>query len=587
MADDVYFEEELRYLRDEGARFARMYPQRAQHLNLDSVKGGSPHIQRLFEGFAFLSAGIRRRLDDSYPELTEGLTDMLWPRLLEPVPGMCVVEFSPRPGALQNSYTIKKGTPMFTVPDPETGVNCQFMVTHDVTMNPITLDNVECVTDASGKDTLTLAFKIDPGIPPESLRLAPLRLYIHDDLASALRIRKALLRDVESVAVRDDLGQTKRLVPVDTFVEGGFSEDDDLFPESQDVNRPLSLIRDYFTFPERFLFVDIFGFDRLPRGDKSPTMFFLDVRFDRKISGGTVLTKSNLKLYCAPAVNVFRRDAEPLSVDGEKIEYDLVSDGGRPKCYAIRAVESVTGIDAVTGERREYGKFRKPGAARSYSLRRVRQSSGDPRIKLSMNGQQTVNGRLIRETLHIETWQTNGTLARKTAIDGGLRKPAPNFPEFVTFRNITLPNNPVNPPNSDEYLWIFLSHMASMYSDFNNAGKLKEFLYTYDWVGMSQRRGMRAGVDTWGKRPEIEAILSVAHKPVDLAIDRAVIRGTEMNVAVDDDVASEESLFLLGAVLARALSCMTSINTFLRLVFTMQVSGKTFEWCCQTGESRG
>jgi len=587
MVNDVYFEEELRYLREEGERFARMYPQRARYLKLDSIKGGSSRIERLFEGFAFLSASIKRRLDDGFPELTEGLAEMLWPRLLEPVPPACIVEFTPRPGMLQGSYTISKGTEMFTPPDPDSSVSCQFSTTHDVIMNPFTLDKVEYAAGASGKDALTLAFKIDQGIRPESLRMSPLRMYIRADLSSALRIRKSLLCDVEEAVLRDNLGRKVQLIPKDTFIEGGFSESDDLFPEPQNVNRPLSLIRDYFTFPERFLFVDIFGLEKLPRGDKPPSTLFLDIHFDRKIPGGAVLTKSNLKLYCVPAVNVFKRDAEPLYVDGERNEYDITSDAVRPKCYAIRSVESVTGIDAVTGERRVYNKFRKPGAPRSYSLRRERQPNGDQRMKLSMNGQQTEKGRIIKEMLHIEAWQTNGTLASKTAAGGGLRKPAPNFPNFITFENITTPENPIHPPDSDEYLWIFTSHLASMYSDFNTAEKLKNFLYAYDWIGMEKRSGIRGGVDLWEKRPEVEAILSVSFKPIDLAVNRAVIRGTEMNIAIDENSATEESLFLLGTVLCRALSCMASINTFLRLVFTMSVSGKTFEWCCQAGERAG
>jgi type VI secretion system protein ImpG len=587
MINDVYFEEELRYLREEGERFARMYPQRARYLNFGSAKGQNTHIGRLFEGFAFLSAGIKRRLDDGFPELTEGLVEMLWPRLLEPVPSTCIVEFAPRPGMLQGSYTIRKGTEMFTAPDSDSTVSCQFSTAHDVTINPLTLHNAEYATSASGKDTLTLAFKIGTGIRPESLRLSPLRLYIRADLASALRIRKSLLRDVEEVTIRDDFGRVAPLAPQNMFIEGGFAESDDLFPEPQNINRPLSLIMDYFTFPERFLFVDIFGLDSLPPSDKPPSILFLDVRFDRKIPGGAAMTKSSLRLYCAPAVNVFRRDAEPLYIDGERNEYDILPDAVRPKCYAIRSVESVTGTDAVTGERHVYGKFRRPGAPRSYSLHRERQPDGDIRIKLSMNGQQTENSRIIKETLHIETWQSNGTLAGNAVVGGNLCNPAPNFPNFITFENITTPNNPIYPPDSDDYLWVFMSHLASTYSDFNDAEKLKCFLYAYDWVGMGQRNGIRGGADAWEKRPEVEAILSVTFKPVDRAVDRAVIRGTEMNVAVDETSATEESLFLLGTVLGRALSCMASINTFLRLVFTLSVSGKTFEWCCQSGERAG
>jgi type VI secretion system protein ImpG len=275
-------------------------------------------------------------------------------------------------------------------------------------------------------------------------------------------------------------------------------------------------------------------------------------------------------------VNVFRRDAEPVLVGGEKSEYCLVSDSARPECYAIQSVESVSGIDSVTGERRRYGRFSGPGGSeRFYSLRRDRLSGGAPVIKLSMNGCQTEGGRLIRETLRVETWQSNGALARRAAAAGNLRLAAPNFPDFITFANITIPNNPVNPPPSDEYLWTLLSHLSATYSNFCDAGRLKEFLYTYNWGGEG------------GKRPEIESILAVSHKPIDLAIDRAVIRGTEMCIVIDERAAPQEVLFLFGTVLARALSCMASVNTFLKLVFTMSPSGKTLVWHCRAGEGWG
>jgi type VI secretion system protein ImpG len=321
--------------------------------------------------------------------------------------------------------------------------------------------------------------------------------------------------------------------------------------------------------------VDIRGLDSLPRGAKPPSTLSLEIRFDRKIPSHIALTKSTFRLYCTPAVNVFRRDAEPVVVSGEKGEYRLVSDSAHPEYYTIQSVTSVTGIDSATGERRKYGKFAKPGGPqRFYSLRRDRLPDGGPAIKLLMNGRQTENGRLIKETLHIETWQTNGTLARKAATAGNLRLAAPNFPDFITFSNITLPNNPVNPPSGDEYLWTFISHLSCTCSNFCDAGKLKDFLYTYDWAGAGN------------KRPEIESILSVSLKPVDLAIDKAIIRGTEMNIAIDERAAPEEALFLFGTVVARALSCMASVNTFLKLAFTMSPSGKQLVWHCRSGERR-
>jgi len=581
---DVYYEEELRYLKEEGARFSKKYPQRARYLNLESARDRDPKVEALFEGFAFIAAGIRERIDDALPSLAEGLTGLVWPQFLHPIPALCIVEFTPRAGTLQGACSLRRGTPMFTDPDPTTGVSCQFTTARDVRVNPISVTGVWVVNNDNGKDSLTVTFKFDKGIRPEALDLSPLRVFINDELPAALHIRKMLLHHAEEVILSDDAGRSKTLYPRDIFVEGGFGEDDGLFPEPQRAGRALNLIRDYFAFPERFMFVDLYGMDSLVRNDGgAASTLSLQVRFDRKLSAKVSLSRETFKLHCVPAVNVFKRDAEPILVDGKRREYDLVSDAARPECFAIHGVTSVVGIDCATGVRHEYERYRKRGGAlndrRFYSIRTEEFSgdgllyNNDRRLKLSMNGRQTEGGRLIRETLHIETWQTNGALARKALTGGGsLHKAASDFPDYITFTNITKPNPPVNPPSGGEYLWTFLSHLAGAYTNFGDAESLKELLRVYDWGGRSELR------------PEIEAIRSVSVTPSDLSVDKAVIRGAEMNVVVDESAASEESLFLLGTVLARSLSCMASINTFLKLILTLPVSGRSYEWYCRAGE---
>ncbi|MDR2693541.1 MAG: type VI secretion system baseplate subunit TssF [Chitinispirillales bacterium] len=578
---DVYYEEELRYLKEEGARFAGKYPRRAGYLNLESAKDRDPRVEALFEGFAFIAAGIRERIDDALPNLAAGLAELVWPQLLHPIPATCVAEFKPRPGTLQGICVLRRGTPLFTDPDPATGVSCQFATTREVRVCPVSVWEAQADSGADGKDVLTVSFKFDRGIRPEALNLSPVRVFINDELPAALHIRKMLLHHAEEVILSDDAGRSKSLPPQDVFAEGGFGEDDALFPEPRRAGRALDLIRDYFAFPERFMFIDIRGLDALAGGGSAASALSLKVRFDRKFSAKVSLSRETFKLHCVPAVNVFRRDAEPISVDGRKYEYDLVSDAGRPDCFAIHSVASVMGIDGVTGERRVYEKYRKTGGGkqRFYTLRAEELSGdgrlrgNDRRLKLSMNGRQTEEGRLIRETLRVETWQTNGALARKVFMEGAaLRKAAPDFPDYVTFTNITKPSPPVNPPGGDTYIWAFLSHLSCAYTNFGDAESLKELLRAYDWGGNAE------------PRPEIEAIRSVSIKPSDLSVNKAVLRGAEMNIAVDERAVPEENLFLLGTVLARSLSCMSSINTFLKLILTMPVSGGSYEWYCRSGE---
>ena len=60
-----HYQEELAFLRASGREFAKANPATA---GLLSERGGDPDVERLLEGFAFLTARIRERLDDAVPE---------------------------------------------------------------------------------------------------------------------------------------------------------------------------------------------------------------------------------------------------------------------------------------------------------------------------------------------------------------------------------------------------------------------------------------------------------------------------------------------------------------------------------------
>ena len=53
-----YYERELRYLREVGAEFARDFPKIAGRLSLEEFTCADPYVERLLEGFAFLSARV-------------------------------------------------------------------------------------------------------------------------------------------------------------------------------------------------------------------------------------------------------------------------------------------------------------------------------------------------------------------------------------------------------------------------------------------------------------------------------------------------------------------------------------------------
>lgn len=75
MAQDKYFREELSFLKEQGKHFTEVHPQLSRFLHGQVT---DPDVERLLEGFAFLTARLREKVEDEFPELTHSLINMLW-----------------------------------------------------------------------------------------------------------------------------------------------------------------------------------------------------------------------------------------------------------------------------------------------------------------------------------------------------------------------------------------------------------------------------------------------------------------------------------------------------------------------------
>ena len=59
-----YYERELAIMRDLAAEFAARHPKIAARLSIGRDDSQDPHVERLLQGFAFLTARVHKRLDD-------------------------------------------------------------------------------------------------------------------------------------------------------------------------------------------------------------------------------------------------------------------------------------------------------------------------------------------------------------------------------------------------------------------------------------------------------------------------------------------------------------------------------------------
>jgi type VI secretion system protein ImpG len=139
-------------------------------LNIDRIGERDPHVERLFEGFAFLMGRLRHKLDDELPELTEGLVSMLWPHYLRMIPSLSILELNPASGALQRHETLASGLEVMSDPIPtpvgtsslaaqgrsaggET-VECIYRTTQAVDLYPLRLTEANATTREDGRSVL-------------------------------------------------------------------------------------------------------------------------------------------------------------------------------------------------------------------------------------------------------------------------------------------------------------------------------------------------------------------------------------------------------------------------------------------------
>ena len=114
-----FYRDELSFLRLQGREFADAHPQLTRFLSEQST---DPDVERLLEGFAFLTGKLREKVEDEFPEITHSLLNMLWPNYLRPVPSCTIMRFDPQLHAISERQTVERHTEIKSRPVAVEGV---------------------------------------------------------------------------------------------------------------------------------------------------------------------------------------------------------------------------------------------------------------------------------------------------------------------------------------------------------------------------------------------------------------------------------------------------------------------------------
>ena len=121
-----YYQRELAYLRKAGADFAQSFPKVAGRLELGPDQAEDPNVERLLEGFAFLTGRLQRNLEAEVPRLSAALLSLVQPHLVSPTPALAIARFDvdPTQAKLTTGFRLPRDTPVFA--STENDVICRF-----------------------------------------------------------------------------------------------------------------------------------------------------------------------------------------------------------------------------------------------------------------------------------------------------------------------------------------------------------------------------------------------------------------------------------------------------------------------------
>jgi type VI secretion system protein ImpG len=430
-----------------------------------------------------------------------------------------------------------------------------------------------------------------------TLSLDKLRFYLHGESQMIALLYELIFNHTIQVVFRPlekDARQTPIIMePHECLFQVGFEPHEGLLPYPPQSFLGYRLLSEFFTFPQKYLFLDLGGWRRVAQagfGSKVEVVFFLNRTLPVVEQGVDVQT---FRLGCTPIINLFDMVAEPINLTQSRYEYRVVPDVTHPTGMEVYSVNMVTSTDPVTATTTEYlpfYSFRHGGNWESqkafwHTTRRPSMQKDDRGTEVFLNlVDLAFNPKLPAEqVLVVRTTCTNRDLPNQLQHAGEelhmeLEAAAP----LSRIRCLRSPSAPLRPPLRRGAHWRIISHLTlnhlSLSDRQDGLSALQEILRLYDFSDPEAGQQMASVT-----RQVIEGILSVSSRKVvgrtGGPTSSGFARGIEVTVEFDEQKYIGIGVFLFACVLERFLGLYASINSFSQLVGkTKQGEGYFKKW---------
>jgi type VI secretion system protein ImpG len=353
-----YYERELGIFRAYSRQFAQRYPKTAGNLLIAGEHSEDPHIERLIQSFALLTARVAKRLDTDYPQFTESMLESLYPHYLRPVPSSSVVQMTGAGGADGDTVSVfARGIELHSA--PVHGVTCRFETVYDVVLLPLAIRKFSfspfsdepalhaCLPPGSTA-AIKLTIAVSDQMPDWRGKMpARLRLFVNAEPSLRATLLDTLLMRTTGVFIQADAGPAWQALAQSPLRLAGLDEDDAMLPVGARSNPAFRLLTEYFCYPEKFNFLDL---DlaaiaaSLPPQCQRFTLYFAlsDVAADSNQARLlAAIAPDHLLTGCTPIINLFDKAGVPFQITHTAPDYALLADSSLASGYDIHSVDAV------------------------------------------------------------------------------------------------------------------------------------------------------------------------------------------------------------------------------------------------------
>jgi type VI secretion system protein ImpG len=566
-----YYQDELAFLWEIGREFAQKNPALAELL---SERGKDPDVDRLLEGVAFLNARVRERLEEAVPEVVQGLAELMVPQALRPVPATTVVEFTPLPGVLRDRSPLEPGTTLSTA--PVEGTPCLFRTTCRLDLLPLTLRDVLLEGGGTQAPALRLRFTAERHAAASVFRPAGLRLFLGGDYPVASTLLLWMARHCAGVLVRGLASGAEVRLPRGCLAFPGLSPDAPLLPWPPLAPPGFRLLQEYFTQPAKLLFVDVLGLDAAAAAaDESFEIVFT---FDRPPALPGRVSSQDVRLHCAPAVNLFEAESDPWTngpFPRERLVRAAELPPGHTEVFELLEVKGTT-LGSAARVYPSFFSFRHgalpPERQAYYRARRARSPLDD-----GLDTFLSVLSPADAETISVRFLASNRSLPMQLR-PGDVCVPSRETPRFARFRNILPVTPPLRPPLGTELHWRVLAHVGIGQRALAEPAVLRSALGLYN-LHAAARHQLGEAHDR-----RVRSVARVSPSQVTHTLERAVVRGTRIALELEEGgFASAGDAFLFGCALDEIFAHQAPLNSLSELEVKLLPSSVKHRWSPRNG----